>query len=100
MAARLIKATSPGAKLVAFALGETEDSVLGCAAAGFSGYVPHESGVDDLHRAVVDAMEGRMRCAPHITAAMFTRLAGLLRETEPRGRCPASPSARARSWLS
>lgn len=87
--ARLIKTASPGAKLVAFALDETENSVLGCAAAGFSGYVPHESGVDDLHRAVVDAMEGRMYCAPQITAAMFARLAGLLREPKPQ---PSLPS--------
>jgi DNA-binding NarL/FixJ family response regulator len=82
-AARLIKAASPGAKLVAFALDETDDDVLACAAAGFSGYVPRENGADQLHRAVVDAVEGRTRCAPHIAAAMFARLADLLREAEP-----------------
>lgn len=79
-AARLIKAVSPDAKLVAFGLDEIDDDVFACAAAGFSGYVPRESGGDELHRALVDAMEGRMHCAPHITAAMFNRLAGLLRE--------------------
>jgi len=29
---------------------------------------------------LVDAMEGRMHCAPHIAAAMFNRLADLLQE--------------------
>ena len=77
---RLIKAANPEAKLVAFPLDENDDQVFACAAAGFSGYVPRESGADELHRAVLDAMEGRMHCAPHIAAAMFNRLAGFLRE--------------------
>jgi len=79
-AAQLIKAASPGAKLVAFALDEIDDDVFACAAAGFSGYVPRESGAEELPRALIDAMDGRMNCAPHIVAAMFTRLSGLLRQ--------------------
>ena len=82
-AARLIKSASSGAKLVAFGVDEVDDRVFACAAAGFSGYVPRESDADDLHRALVDAMEGRMHCAPHIAAAMFNRLADLLREAGP-----------------
>jgi two-component system nitrate/nitrite response regulator NarL len=87
--ARLVKAASPAAKLVAFALEETEGDVLACAAAGYSGYIRRESGAEELHSAVVDAMEGRMRCAPHIAAAMFARLAGLFREPDPQ---PSLPS--------
>lgn len=83
-AARMIKAVSPGAKLVAFALDETDEHVFACAA-GFCGYVARESGANDLYRALVDAPEGRMHCAPHIAAAMFARLAGLLREPDPQG---------------
>jgi DNA-binding NarL/FixJ family response regulator len=79
---RLIKAANPRARLVAFPLDETDDRVFACAAAGFSGYVPRESGADELHRAVVDAIEGRMHCAPHIAAAMFNRLADLLQEPQ------------------
>jgi DNA-binding NarL/FixJ family response regulator len=99
-AARLIKAGSPHAKLVAFGLDEIDERVFACAAAGFSGYVPRDSGADELHRALVDAMEGRMHCAPHIAAAMFNRLAGFLREPDPRRRCRPSRRARAKSWLS
>jgi len=87
-AARLIKEASPGSKLVAFALDETGDQVLACAAAGFCGYVPRHSSAEDLHSALFDAMAGRMHCAPHIAAAMFSRLAGLLREPEPAASLP------------
>jgi two-component system, NarL family, nitrate/nitrite response regulator NarL len=88
-AAQQIRAASPQAKLVAFALDEIDDAVFACAAAGFSGYVPRESGADELHRALVDAMGGRMHCAPHIAAAMFTRLTALLRQADPRTSLPA-----------
>jgi two-component system, NarL family, nitrate/nitrite response regulator NarL len=87
-AARLIKEASPGSKLVAFALDETDDQVFACAAVGFSGYVPRQSGAEELYRALVDAMAGRMQCAPHIAAAMFSRLAGLLLEPKPPASLP------------
>src|ERR1700732_226210 len=89
---RLIKAANPGAKLVAFPVDEIDDRVFACAAAGFSGYVPRESGADELHRALVDAIEGRMHCAPHIAAAMFNRLADFLQEPQP----PLLPSLTSR----
>jgi two-component system nitrate/nitrite response regulator NarL len=79
---RLIKTASPGAKLVAFPLDEIDDKVFACAAAGFSGYVPRDSGAEELHRALMDVVEGRMHCAPHIAAAMFNRLAAFLQEPE------------------
>jgi two-component system, NarL family, nitrate/nitrite response regulator NarL len=81
--ARLITSAYPGAKLVAFGLDEVDERVFTCAAAGFSSYVPRDSDADDLHRALVDSVEGRMHCAPHIAAAMFKRLASLLREADP-----------------
>lgn len=96
-AARLIKEASPGSKLVAFALDETGDQVLACAAAGFCGYVPRHSSAEDLHSALFDAMAGRMHCAPHIAAAMFSRLAGLLREPEPAASLPPLSSAKTKS---
>jgi two-component system nitrate/nitrite response regulator NarL len=91
-AARLIKAASPGAKLLAFWVDEIDERVFACAAAGFSGYIPRESGADDLHRALMDTMEGRLHCAPHISAAMFNRLACLLREPDPASSLPSLTS--------
>jgi DNA-binding NarL/FixJ family response regulator len=78
--ARLLNAASPDTKLVAFALAEIDDNVFACAAAGYAGYVPSESGAEEVYQAVLDAVGGRMNCAPHIAAAMFDRLARLLRE--------------------
>jgi len=91
-AAQLIKEASPGCKLVAFALDETDDQIFAYAAAGFCGYVPRQSSADELCGALVDAMAGRMRCAPHIAAAMFSRLASLLRELDPPAALPALSS--------
>jgi two-component system, NarL family, nitrate/nitrite response regulator NarL len=65
----------PGAILVAFAVAELDTDVLACAEAGFSGFVLREGGANELYRAIVDAANGRVRCAPQITAAMFGRLA-------------------------
>jgi two-component system nitrate/nitrite response regulator NarL len=90
--ARLIKAASPGGKLVAFGLDEKDGPVFACAAAGFSGYVPRESGSEELHRALLDTAEGRMHCAPHIVAAMFNQLASLLRESHPKQPLPCLSS--------
>jgi DNA-binding NarL/FixJ family response regulator len=91
-AARLIKAARPGVKLIAFGLDEIDDSVFACAAAGFCGYVPRESSADELYGALVDVMEGRMHCAPHIAAAMFNRLADFLREPDSSDTLPALTS--------
>ena len=52
---QLLKTACSEAKLVAFALAEIDDDVFACAAAGFSGYVPRESGADDGR----DQREGR-----------------------------------------
>jgi two-component system nitrate/nitrite response regulator NarL len=76
----LLKVSCSKAKLVAFALAEIDDDVFACAAAGFSGYVPCEGGADELYRALIDAAGGRMHCAPHIAAAMFSRLSVLVQQ--------------------
>jgi two-component system, NarL family, nitrate/nitrite response regulator NarL len=91
-AARLIKAANPGARLVAFGVDETVDQVFSCAAAGFSGYVPRESRADEVYRAVVDAMQGHLHCAPQIAGAMYSRLAGLFHELGLQGSLPSLTS--------
>jgi two-component system nitrate/nitrite response regulator NarL len=90
--ARSLRAAGTEAKLVAFALDENDTDVFACAAAGFSSYIPRESSADELHRALVDALDGRMHCAPHIAAAMFRRLADLLPVTGTRPSLPSLTS--------
>jgi DNA-binding NarL/FixJ family response regulator len=91
-AAGLVKAASPGVRLVAFAVDETVEEVFCCAAAGFSGYVPRESRADEVHRAVVDAMQGSLHCTPEIAGAMYNRLAALFRELGPQESLPSLTS--------
>ena len=74
-AAHKIGSLSPTSKLIAFSVADTVEDVFACAAAGFSGYVAREAGVDELLRAVRAVRDGEMACSPHIAAAMFNRLA-------------------------
>jgi len=83
-----IKGAHSRAKLVAFGLDEVDDRLFACAAAGFSGYVSSESAADQLHCALIDAVQGRLHCEPNIVAAVFNRLAGLLRQHQRPGSLP------------
>jgi DNA-binding NarL/FixJ family response regulator len=67
------------AKLLAIALANVDTDVLACAEAGFANYMPREGSANDLHQAILDTADGLIRCAPHIAAAMFTRLADTAR---------------------
>ena len=78
-AAASLRLRFPDAKLVAFSVLDAIEDVFACAAAGFAGYVTREEGVDDLLRDVLAVHDGRMTCSPHISAAMFARLAGVMR---------------------
>jgi two-component system nitrate/nitrite response regulator NarL len=93
MKVQLFKIVSSRAKLVAFAIDEERDDVFACAAAGFSGYVSAEGGVDQIHQALIDATHDQLHCAPHIAAAMFNRLADALQQLP---RFAALPSLTAR----
>jgi two-component system nitrate/nitrite response regulator NarL len=77
-ATKTLRSLSPASKLVAFSVADTVDDVLSCAAAGFSGYVTRDSGVDEVLRAVRAVRDGQMTCSPHIAAAMFHQLADRL----------------------
>jgi hypothetical protein len=54
---------------VAFGLDETDDQVIACAAAGFSGYVRREATADEFCSAVTDAVEARVHSAPSATVS-------------------------------
>jgi DNA-binding NarL/FixJ family response regulator len=74
-AARTLRSLCPESKLVAFSVADTVEDVFACAAAGFSGYVTREAGVDELLGAVRAARDGQMTCSPHIAAALYNQLA-------------------------
>ena len=83
-----IRQACPKAKLVAFAVVEIDEDIFACAAAGFCGYVPRDAGAGDVLQAVLDARDGKMRCPPHISAAMFDRLSRLMRQQGPAATLP------------
>jgi two-component system, NarL family, nitrate/nitrite response regulator NarL len=82
-AAQMIRRLSPTSKLIAFSVADTVKDVFSCAAAGFSGYVTREAGVDELLGAVRAACDGQMACSPHIAAALFNQLADRLNPPKP-----------------
>ena len=80
LAARLCQ-RAPAAKLIAFALAETEHGVLAWAEAGASGYVPGEASVEQLMEVIEGSARGEFHCAPHIAARLLRRLAELATST-------------------
>jgi DNA-binding NarL/FixJ family response regulator len=77
-AARTLRSLSPASKLIAFSIADSEEVVLSCAAAGYSGYVTQEATVDDLLHAVRDVRNGRMTCSARVAAAMYSKLSAML----------------------
>jgi len=70
----MVRGASGLTRLVAFALDETDDHVFACTAAGFCSYVARDSGAEEFYRTLVDVMQGRLHCVPHVAATMFARL--------------------------
>ena len=57
-----------------------------------------ESDADELHRALVDAVAGRVHCNPHIAAAIFARQPGCSRSSTCKRRYRTCRHAKAKSW--
>lgn len=67
----------PAMKVVAIAVAEVEQELVGCAAAGVSGFVPRHGSVDDVVAAVHGALKGELACSPRTAALLFGGLAAL-----------------------
>ncbi|MCP4202223.1 MAG: response regulator transcription factor [bacterium] len=65
---------APQTKVIALGLSESEEEVVACAEAGIAGYVCREGSVDDLVRAVQDAVRERFGCSRRIAAALVRRV--------------------------
>ncbi|MEO7997663.1 MAG: response regulator transcription factor [Gemmatimonadaceae bacterium] len=75
-AAREIGAIS-GAKLVAFAVEDTERGVLACAEAGLSGYVSCAGTFDELLAAVRRVAHNEVECSPLMAGTLFRHVGAL-----------------------
>ena len=73
-AIRRVSSSSVRARIVAFAVEETERDVLLCAEAGASGYVACDGTMDDLVNTIHSVARGELLCSPRIAATLFRAL--------------------------
>jgi two-component system nitrate/nitrite response regulator NarL len=90
--ARALHQALPQTAIVAMAIPESEDHVLGCAEAGICGYVTRDASLEDLLTAVIRAASGEALCPPRIAGGLFRRVAAL--SSAGSERAPVQPSAR------
>ena len=67
----------PAVRLVGLGLSETEDNVLAYAGAGFAGYVPCETPLEELMTVLRGIARGEVRYSRRITASLLQRLASV-----------------------
>jgi ActR/RegA family two-component response regulator len=72
---RAIAAAQMAAKVVAFSVPNTEETVCECAEAGIVGYVTRDGSREDVIAAVENAVRGEVLCSPRVAASLFRRLA-------------------------
>ena len=69
-----LRSALPGARIVAFALPETEQTILRWARAGIVGYLPASAPLSDLPRLLAGISRGEQFCSSRITGALLRRL--------------------------
>lgn len=77
--ARRLRERVSGARMVAFAVAESEEDVLACVELGVAGLVGRDASVDELLMAVDGARRGELHCSPRVAGVMLGRLASLAR---------------------
>lgn len=71
---RSIAAEYPTVALVALGLLEQCREVVSCGRAGFVGYLPRSSSIDELCRALPDILAGRLDCSSEISGGLLRAL--------------------------
>jgi DNA-binding NarL/FixJ family response regulator len=74
-AVKRLREALPGLKVVALAVAETDQDVIGCAEAGVSGYVTSDDSLEAVAAIVSSVARGEMLCAPWVAAALLRRVA-------------------------
>lgn len=64
----------PDLALVALGLHEQRQEVIRCGRAGFVGYVAREASIDALCQAMLDIINGRLRCSAEISGGLLRAL--------------------------
>ncbi len=79
----VLRRLNPSTKIVALGVFEDSRQIVDCAEAGIAGYVCRDSSVDDLVRAVKNALRGDLSCSPRIAGALLQHV----RRTGPSPMC-------------
>lgn len=74
-AVRKIQATAPEIRVVAFAISETEDSIIAWAQAGIAGYVPSTASLSDISAKLALIVDGAQSCEARVAAGLLRRIA-------------------------
>ena len=69
-----VASSMPNARVVAFAVEETEHDILLCAEAGAAGYVAADGTLEDLVDSIRSVARGELLCSPRIAATLFRAL--------------------------
>lgn len=77
VAVREVRATAPGAAVVALAIAEDEHDVIPLAEAGVAGYVSRDASVTDLIDAIVRVAHGDTVCSPRVAGLLVQRVSRL-----------------------
>lgn len=85
---RVVRRQVPDVRLVALAVPEVEDLIIGCAEAGVAGYVTREGSLADLRATLESVSRGETLCSPRIAATLLRRLSDLAAQSEPRSQLP------------
>jgi two-component system nitrate/nitrite response regulator NarL len=84
----LIRKEFPSVQVIALAVPEVEDLIIGCAEAGIAGYVTRNASLADLRATIESVSRGETLCSPRIAATLLRRLSDLAAQREPIARAP------------
>jgi len=71
---RLLALSHPGVVLVALGLRDQRQDVIRCGRAGFSGYVCRDCTANDLVKAMLDAVAGKLSCPEEVSGNLLRAL--------------------------
>jgi two-component system, NarL family, nitrate/nitrite response regulator NarL len=82
--ARACGRVSPKVKVLALTVSDSEVELVAVAEAGISGYVTHDSTLEELAGAVESIARGEMLCSPRVAAALLRKVGALSRRANPQ----------------
>jgi two-component system nitrate/nitrite response regulator NarL len=80
---RTILDASPGSRVIALGMGESESEIIAFAEAGIAGYVAREGSISDLVATIDSIVRGELLCPPWVAGTLLPRVAALAADRRP-----------------